>query len=239
MTWEINLKNAKKNLWGSLPICRDHLSVKSGQIGLLEKVIVWEKAFSSILYKWRQTLLKRRQRVLIPRVAWKACLEPPCGKQSIKTVIVCNISNHEVINAIHPKFCIGIFNRCLALFNIFRRKNRYTEERRGLPQNSFIPVAEKRYYFLSEDLIYAVKQSRIYFVTWIKFLWQGYVHKDVSSWHFSSYQYWNISDRAFTERHSSNAGSTQHLVAFMVFICLHYLANWFFCIAKVMNRFDI
>lgn len=152
---------------------------------------------------------------------------------------MCNISNHEIINAIHPKFCISIFNRCLVLFNIFRRKDRYTEERRLLPQNSFIPVVEKKKLFPFRDLIYAVTWSHIYFVTWIKFLQQGYAHKDVSSWHFSSYQYWNISDQAFTEHHSSNAGAPQLLVAFMEFICLHYLANWFFCIAKVMNRFDI
>lgn len=101
-------------------------------------------------------------------VAWKAYLETHSGKQRAKTVVVYNISNHDAINAIHPKFCIGIFSRCLALFNILMR-NRYAEERRGLPQNSFIPVVEERNYFLPEDLICAVKWSRIYFVTLIKF----------------------------------------------------------------------
>lgn len=39
---EINLENEKKKkpILESLPIGRDHLSVKSGQIGMLEKVIV-------------------------------------------------------------------------------------------------------------------------------------------------------------------------------------------------------
>lgn len=71
----------------------------------------------------------------------------PWGKQRVKTVEVCNISNHEVINTIHPKVCIGMLERCLVLINIFRRKIRYAEERREMPQNSFIPVAEKRNYF--------------------------------------------------------------------------------------------
>lgn len=77
----------------------------------------------------------------------------------------------------------------LSFIYYFRRKDRYTEERRLLPQNSFILIVEKRNYFLSVDLIYAVTWSHIYFVTWIKFLQQGYAHKDVSSWHFPSYQY--------------------------------------------------
>lgn len=96
----IKKKNKTKQNSENLPTRRDHPNVKSGQTGMLEKVIVWEKAFSSFPHKWRQALLKR-QWVLVPSMAWKACLEPSCGKQRVK-IVVCNISNNEVIYTVHP-----------------------------------------------------------------------------------------------------------------------------------------
>lgn len=85
----------------------------------------------------KTVIITKKQWVLVPRVAWKACLERPCGKQ--RTDIVCNTSNHEVINAILPKSCIGIFNRCLVSFSILGGGTSILKKEEGCPRtHSFL-----------------------------------------------------------------------------------------------------